>query len=131
MGRDVQNTLIIRGPKEQLNRLEATGLTLQTLDPTLRAMSNLFFGPNATVLERSDHCLRISFMTRHGPPYAYLSALLLLNRQCWMKNTYKDDEGHAGVWMASIIRGEVGSQSFDWLELTQEEEMHEMNFELT
>jgi hypothetical protein len=131
MGRDVQNTLVIRGPKEQLDRLEATGLTLQTLDPTLKAISNLFFGPNTTILERTDHYLRITFMTRHGPPYAYLSALLLLNRQCWMKNTYKDDEGNAGVWMGSIIRGEVGSQAFDWLELTQEEEMHETNFELT
>jgi len=131
MGRDVQNILIVRGPKEQLDHLESSGLTLQTTDPTLNAISNLFFGPNATVLERSPNYLRATFMTRHGPPYAYLSALLLLNRQCWMKNTYKDDEGNAGVWLASIIRGQVGSQSFDWLELTQEEEMHETNFELT
>lgn len=131
MGRDVQNMLIIRGPKEQLDRLESTGLALQTLDPTLNAISNLFFGPNATVLERSQNYLRVSYMTRHGPPYAYLSALLLVNHQCWMKNTYKDDEANAGVWLASIIRGNVGSQSFDWLELTQEEEMHETNFELT
>jgi hypothetical protein len=70
-------------------------------------------------------------MSRNGPFYSYLTELLLANRQCWMKNIYKDEEGHAGVWMASIIRGEVGSQAFDWLELTREEEMHETNFELT
>jgi hypothetical protein len=130
MGIDGRNTIFIRGSKDILDCLEATGLALETSDPELREISDAFFGSkNIKVLHRAPKYLVADYYFRNEPVYQYLTELLKENPTCWIKNTYSTDAGNCGLWIGRMGPDGVPSvQDLEWGELCEEEIAFETDF---
>ena len=132
MGIDGRNKLCIRGSQEILDRLETCGFTLETADPELREISEVFFGPTQVdILHRASRYLIIGYNFRNQPVHQYLAALLTANPTCWIKNTYTTDAGNCGLWIGRMgPNGVPVIQELEWEELCEEEIAFETDFSL-
>lgn len=116
-----------------LDDIQNTRLTLseyENMDEDIYTVSQNFFGPHVHIVKRRPNWIKVSYTTNDTPYYFYLEALLKKYRQCWMKNTFCDEDGNAGTWIASIVHGEVASEMVNWRELTIEDTIYKTNFEV-
>jgi hypothetical protein len=131
MGIDGWNTLHIRGPREDLNKLEETGVVFSTNDKQLTYIAENYFGKNnIEICHKDTNYMVIKYDARNGIFYDYLQKILETYPKCWLKNEYSDENGNAGVWIARYIDGEINVQEHEWTELTIEELVHSKDFSL-
>ena len=101
-----------------LDRMEKTGLTLETHDRNLRIIAKTIFGlENVKMTRRTTNHLIVTYDYRESPVYDYLSELLKAHPTCWMKNKYYTNDGLAGIWLGRMKDGKVWEQQHDWEEL--------------
>jgi hypothetical protein len=125
MGIDGQNLLHIRGPKEVLDALEASGCVLPSKDDTITFLNDNYFGEKFCKVRRhSDKYMTVSYAYRNNVFHEYLLTLLELYPQCWLKNEFSNEDGYAGVWIARMVNGKPQVQECEWTELTVEELCH-------
>ena len=129
MGIDGRNYLHIRGSKEILDQIEASGCVLNNTDNQCEEISNRFFSPeNIHILERTPTYLVFSYEFRNLPIYYYLERLLSTYPTCWIKNTYETEGGCHGLWVGRFVKGKAYIQKHEWEELTDEEISNHTNF---
>jgi len=121
MGIDGQNILHIRGPKEILDALEASGCILPSKDSTVTFLNDTYFGEKCHIHRHSDRYMTVAYDFRNSLFYEYLTTLLELYPQCWLKNEFITELGNAGVWIARIVNGKPQAEEYEWTELTIEE----------
>ena len=128
MGIDGRQYLEIRGPKEMLDRIEASGAALSEGDETTLMIAKRFFGPKAEKKHRDARHLVLSYEFRNKDVYDYLERLLIAYPQCWIRNDYKSEDGTRGLWIARMRGGVPSVQKLEWQELTIEEIVHAEDF---
>ena len=122
MRTDGRNCLAIRGSKEILDQIEASGCTLNNVDSQCTEISNKFFSPeNINVLIRNPKYLVFTYGFDNLPIYYYLERLLATYPTCWIKNAYSTNEGGHGVWVGRFRNGKPHIQKYEWIELTDSE----------
>ena len=127
MGVDGCNCLEIRGSKETLDALEASGLALEAEE--WRSIAVRFFGPaQIHIVYRTPLHLVVDYEFRNGTIYEYLEALLAANPTCWFKNTYSAEDGHCGLWIGRYHGTDKNIQVHEWMELEPEEREFETDF---
>jgi len=129
MGIDGRNTLHVRGSKDILDELTASGFVPKNCDTEMTEIAERFFGTKQIdILHRDPHYLVLDYEFRNEPVYQYLEALLRQYPTCWFKNTYKNDDGSCGLWIGRFRGSELDVQVLEWMELCDEEIVHETNF---
>lgn len=125
MGIDGHNTLHIRGPQTDLDEIMSTKAVLTSdTNEMFNTVSRYYFGDNAKISHSSERYLVIDYPARNGIFYDYLKRLLELHPKCWFKNEYSDENGHAIVWTARYVNGQIQSEEAEWSEPTIEELVH-------
>jgi hypothetical protein len=128
MGIDGNQTLIIRGPKKDLDELESSGLLFEIKEGQpewFASVQDNYFGPtNVKVAHRSETMLVVRFYFRNRPMNEYFEALMNLHPKCWMKNTFDTETGWCGFWIARFGGGKLQVQTHEWEEPCWEE-LHE------
>lgn len=120
MGIDGGQRLEIRGPESVIAEIEACGAALEGNEEILYIASR-FFGKAANVKHRSARCIVFSYEFRNFPITQYLEELLVTYPQCWIKNEFRTELGHCGLWIGRFIGEEPDIQEVTWRELTDEE----------
>jgi hypothetical protein len=124
MGLDGTNIIHIRGPKEDLDVLEACGLRLDDAvnKDGWSFLLQEYFGPgNCTLRHRSDTLLVMRYDFRNSVPEDYLEYILAKFPRLWIKNAYDTDAGYCGVWIARMSNGRPSVDRAEWMELSWEE----------
>lgn len=68
------------------------------------------------VIHRSKNELRMYVWTAWAPPIPFLSTLLDRYPRCWIKNTWDEEGGMAGVWVSHMNKGNQVIKELSWLE---------------
>lgn len=63
-----------------------------------------------------ENILDVEFVTAWAPPVAFFEALLLKYPRCWLKCTFHEEGGIAGVWIGWVKAGTVKSKYMFWNE---------------
>lgn len=128
MGIDGYQTLTIRGPKEDLDALEHSGLLFDIKEghpEWFATVQELYFGPtNVKVRHRSDTMLVVKFDFRNTPMNEYFEVLMDRHPCCWMKNEFSTEIGWCGFWIARFVGDYLEVQKHEWEELNWEELAH-------
>lgn len=131
MGIDGQNLLHIRGPKEVLNSLEASGCVLPSTNTTVTFLNDNYFGEkHCKVRRHSDQYMTVSYAYRNDVFHEYLKIFLELYPQCWLKNEYSNEDGYAGVVIGRTVNDKPSFEEHEWTELTIEELCHLEDFSI-
>jgi hypothetical protein len=69
-----------------------------------------------TVKHRSDRVLVMKMWTPWAPPLHFLKRLVTSYPQTWLKVSWHEGGGLAGVCVASVEDGELQVKEIDWLE---------------
>jgi hypothetical protein len=129
MGIDGRNYLFIRGSKEILDQIEASGCILNNMDSECQEIADRFFSPDEiNIIKRLPTYLALSYEFRNLPIYYYLERLLATYPTCWIKNTYYTETGWHGLWVGRFVGGKPSIQKFEWEELNDEEIAHVTDF---
>jgi hypothetical protein len=122
MGVDGENILHIRGPSDDLDKMEAVRLFYTFPSGELQQIAVRFFGSELLKVQRhTENYLVITYTYRNLPVYQYLSAVISLYPKCYMKNEFCTDQGIAGVWLARFVKGALEEQEVAWIEPSLEE----------
>jgi hypothetical protein len=130
------NKLIVRGPRNDLDDIAENRLSFQhylpcpqdAQDPIEWCYENWdtkWEAWNVEVVRNTGNYLEITYTTAWCPPHKILLHLLNTYPKCWMKNTFDEEGGNAGVWIGRMMDGAPHVQSYDWEELCMEENMCE------
>ena len=131
MGVDGENILHIRGPSEDLDKMEAVRLFYTFPSGELQRIAIRFFGSELLKMQRhTENYLVITYTYRNLPVYLYLSAVLRLYPKCYMKNEFCTDQGIAGVWLCRFVNGSLSEQECAWTEPSLEELAFSTDFSL-
>jgi hypothetical protein len=122
MGIDGWQTLHIRGHESVIKQIEASGAALAEGSEDILYIANRFFG-KAEVTHRSEKYIVFSYEYRNFPIHEYLEELLITYPTCWIKNTYRTEEGNCGMWIGRFIGEEPDIQELKWRELNDDEEL--------
>lgn len=125
MGVDGTNTLLIRGPSNDLDDLESSYLVLKNADSLCKhgqsIVQNLLGEFNVQIMYRTPNCLKVCYPYRNDTIYEYLKQLLKVHPKCWMKNEFINEYGNCGIWIASMVKNEPVIQEIEWSELSVED----------
>lgn len=125
MGIDGSQSLIIRGPKKDLDELESSGLLFEVQEghpEWFPAVQEAYFGPNhVKIAHRSETMLVVRFEFRNQPMNEYFEVLMDRHPKCWMKNTFETETGWCGFWIARFRGDKLEVQTHEWEELCWEE----------
>jgi len=126
MGIDGRQVLEIRGSPQILDALEQSGIVFEGGDAQI---ADRFFGPNNIIVKhRSPRHLVVIYEFRNLPVYEYLKQLLAAHPTIWIKNDYKTEDGHCGLWIGHIYNGTRSIQDLEWTELSYGEENYREDF---
>lgn len=121
MGIDGRQTLQIRGHQTIIKKIEECGAALQEGNEEILYTAERFFGKAAEVTYRSEKYIVFSYEYRNFPIHEYLEELLVTYPTCWIKNTYRTEEGKCGMWIGRFRGEEPEIQELTWNELNDEE----------
>lgn len=121
MGIDGGQTLEIRGPEAIIKEIEECGAALSEGNEEILYIASRFFGKAAEVKHRSERCIVFSYEFRNFPINEYLVELLVTYPQCWMKNKFRTEIGHCGMWIGRFRGDEPDIQELSWRELDNDE----------
>lgn len=65
---------------------------------------------------RDENFLVVEFTTAWSPPVAFFETLLHRYPRCWLKCTFHEEGGMAGVWIGWVKAGVVKSKHMVWEE---------------
>ena len=134
MPNDCHNSIVIIGHEEDLDIFEANHLRFSYFVPPPPGLTpdehfdwccdnwgtkwdNPSEGPCATrVIHRSNNELRMYVWTAWAPPFPFLSTLLDRYPRCWIKNTWNEEGGMAGVWVSHMNKGHQLVKELSWIE---------------
>jgi hypothetical protein len=121
MGIDGGQTLEIRGPEAIIKQIEECGAALNEGNEEILYIATRFFGKAANVKHRSERYIVFSYEFRNYPINEYLVELLAAYPQCWMKNEFRTEIGHCGMWIGRFRGEEPDIQELSWRELDNDE----------
>lgn len=121
MGIDGGQTLEIRGPEAIIKQIEECGAALGEGNEEILYIAARFFGKATKVKHRSERCIIFSYDFRNFPINEYLEELLIAYPQCWIKNEFRTEIGHCGMWIGRFRGEEPDIQELSWRELNDEE----------
>lgn len=128
MGIDGHNTLQIRGPPADLDKIDQTKCWIFDISGTADCSGNVEFMMlheeyfKVGMFERATKNYMIIFYDfRNEPPHEYIEALLKMYPRCWMKNSYRTEDGNCGFMLAHYNEGILAKQEHEWYEMGDEE----------
>ena len=83
------------------NSIQFTGSTLDT---------------RTSLVFKSDNFVNFHVWTPDAPPNLFLENLLKQYPRCWIKNSWSDESGKAGIWIAYMRHGFLVKQDMAWNE---------------
>ena len=125
MGIDGSNTLQIRGPPADLDMIEETMCFIDDCGSNAEFMMlHQEYFMVAKYERAAKNYLLVFYEFRNEPPHEYLEELLEKYPRCWMKNSFRTEDGNCGYWIAQYNEGVLAKQEHEWFEMGDEEATH-------
>ena len=120
-----RNHLVIRGPENVINTIQATGAALTEGDAEILQIARDYFGPDKVeVIDRTERCIFLVYEYRGFTVYRYLEKLLEKYPQCWIQNNLTADNGDTGMWIGRNRGRTPEIQVRAWKQITRQEEYY-------
>jgi hypothetical protein len=116
MGNDCWCTLLLLAD-------EATIQVLRKISSWYPASADEYFTESFNIIQEGTSGLRIGMLTKWEPDYAHYNKLMAMYPDLWLKCTWSEEGGMAGVFVAYREEGEIKTKSLMWQEMCIEEEM--------
>jgi hypothetical protein len=120
MGNDGRNILDIYGNPDTLVEIRNRLAVLSNNHEIPEHDGRVCFR-NAICRFQKPNNLVVLYDFRNMPCYDYLTTLLELYPDCWMKNEFNSESGLCGIWIARMKDNKIDIQSHTWTELSVDE----------